>query len=84
LQNGEGFHSAVEVFGEKVPEDFGPEEGFEGSGYLIYKSRISTLLLIVLYGCGGGGWVCDLQAAAVKTTRRAQWFLINLPILNGD
>lgn len=26
----------------------------------------------------------DLQAAAVKMTRRAQWFLINLPILVVD
>lgn len=35
LQNWEGFHGRIEVLGEEVPEDLGPEEGFESSGYLI-------------------------------------------------
>jgi hypothetical protein len=37
LEDGEGLDCRVEVFGEKVPEDFGPEEGFDCSRYLIYS-----------------------------------------------
>lgn len=36
LEDWEGFYGRVEVLGEEVPEDFGPEEGFEGSCYLVY------------------------------------------------
>ena len=35
LQDGDGFHGAVQVGGEEVPEDFGPEEAFERGGDLI-------------------------------------------------
>jgi hypothetical protein len=73
LQNGEGLDGAIEVFGEKIPEDLGPEEGFERSGYLIWDGL--GLVLGSILDSGG-----DLQAAAVRTTRRAQWFLINLPM----
>jgi hypothetical protein len=31
----EGLDSAIEVFGKEIPEDFGPEEGFERGCYLI-------------------------------------------------
>lgn len=41
LQDGEGLDSAIEVLGGKVPEDFGPEEAFECSSYLIWLYRIS-------------------------------------------
>lgn len=36
LENGSGFHRTVEVCGEKVPEDLGPEEAFYGRSDLIY------------------------------------------------
>ena len=36
LEDGEGLHCCVEVFGEEVPEDFRPEESFHGGGYLIW------------------------------------------------
>ena len=32
LENGDGLDGAVEVLGEEVPEDFGPEETGEGGG----------------------------------------------------
>lgn len=35
LQDGDGAHSTVKVGGEEVPEDFGPEEAFQGGGDLI-------------------------------------------------
>jgi hypothetical protein len=43
--------------------------------------RLIDLMCAISIGIadrGGGG---NLQAAAVRMTRRAQWFLINLPIL---
>jgi hypothetical protein len=40
LQYGDGLHSGIEVFGEKIPEDFGPEEAFKCSSYLIYLMRL--------------------------------------------
>lgn len=35
LQDGRWLDGAIEVLGEKVPEDFGPEEAFYGSGNLV-------------------------------------------------
>jgi hypothetical protein len=35
LEYGEGLDGAIEVFGEEIPEDFRPEEGFERGCYLI-------------------------------------------------
>ena len=35
LEDGNGLHGGVEVLGEEVPEDFGPEEAFEGGGDLV-------------------------------------------------
>jgi hypothetical protein len=32
LQDGYGFDGGVEVFGQEVEEEFGPEEAFEGAG----------------------------------------------------
>lgn len=32
LQDGDGLDGGVEVFGQEVEEEFGPEEGFEGAG----------------------------------------------------
>lgn len=37
LEYWEWFHGGVEVGGEEVPEDFGPEETFEGGGDLVYR-----------------------------------------------
>lgn len=35
LEDGSRLHSTVKVLGEKVPEDFGPEEAFYRRGNLI-------------------------------------------------
>lgn len=35
LQDGRGFDGAVEVLGQEVPEDLGPEEAFERGGNLV-------------------------------------------------
>jgi hypothetical protein len=32
LEDWDGFHCGVEVFGQEVEEEFGPEEAFEGAG----------------------------------------------------
>ena len=40
LEDGRAGDGAVEVFGEEVPEDFGPEEAFECSAYLIYYELV--------------------------------------------
>ena len=39
LQDGNGAHGAIEVGGEKVPEDLGPEEALEGRRDLVYKRK---------------------------------------------
>ncbi len=36
LEDGDGAHSAVEGFGEEIPEDLGPEEPFQGGGDLVW------------------------------------------------
>lgn len=45
LEDGDGADGGVEIGGEEVPEDFGPEESFEGGGDLV---------------CGFGGLVSRL------------------------
>lgn len=37
LQEGYRLHSAIEVFGEEVPEYLGPEEAFYRRGDLVYE-----------------------------------------------
>ncbi|KAK0292352.1 hypothetical protein LTS00_007829, partial [Friedmanniomyces endolithicus] len=37
LEDGDGFDEGVEVLGEEVEEEFGPEEAFEGGGYLVWR-----------------------------------------------
>jgi hypothetical protein len=78
LKDWEGFYGRVEVLGEEVPEDFGPEKGFEGSCYLVYDVIRNGCSMLLLWWWW---WVLNLQAAAVRMTRRAQWFLINLPMI---
>lgn len=39
LQDGDGLYGAVEIFGGKVPKDFGPEEAFDSGGDLISCGR---------------------------------------------
>jgi len=39
LEDGDGLHGAVEVVGEEVEEDLGPDESFYAGGYLIWESR---------------------------------------------
>jgi len=36
LQHGDGFDGSVEVLGEKVEEEFGPEEAFECGSDLVF------------------------------------------------
>lgn len=36
LEEGEGFYCVIEVLGQEVPEDFGPEESFEGGCALVW------------------------------------------------
>lgn len=70
-------YGRVEVFGEEVPEDFWPEEAFYCGCYLICSF---VLVYMELDGMLGEFGVGHVQAAAVRTTRRAQWFLINFPM----
>lgn len=49
-----GFGDAVQVFGEEVPEEFGPEEGGEGGGDLVFLEFLS-----VWVGNGGEGKATD-------------------------
>lgn len=74
LQDGNGLDGAIEVLGEEIPEDLGPEEAVETGGYLVWESCEQLAVC-------SRGVECNLQAAAVRTMRRAQWFLINLPIV---
>lgn len=41
LEDGNRVDGAVEVGGEEVPEDLGPEEAFEGGGDLVYHVFVS-------------------------------------------
>lgn len=75
LQDGDGADGGVEVGGEEVPEDFGPEEAFEGGGDLVY-GEIYQFDGGEVRGRNGG----DVQRAAVRTMRRAQWFLMSFPM----
>ena len=36
LEDGDGFDGRVEGFGEEVEEEFGPEDGGEGGGGLVW------------------------------------------------
>jgi hypothetical protein len=74
LQDGDGLDGAVEVLGQEVPEDFGPEEAVEAGGDLVWRG---------LEGGIGSAWEVHVQIAAVRMMSRAQWFLINFPILKS-
>ncbi|MCJ1471027.1 hypothetical protein MMC07_009675 [Pseudocyphellaria aurata] len=60
LQDGDRPHRAVEVGGEEIPEDFRPEEAFEGGGDLVCCARTISLVLfphdgrLVVEVCGDG------------------------------
>lgn len=73
LQHWYGFYGPVEVLGEKVPEDLGPEEAFDCCCYLVWDSELVGFVKAVFAG--------DVQIAAVRTMRRAQWFLMSLPMV---
>ena len=45
LEGGHGLDGAVEVLGQEVPEDLGPEEGFDGGAYLVWW-RVSRRLWV--------------------------------------
>ena len=76
LQDGDRLHGAVEVLGREVPEDFGPEEALQRGHDLICHGPLARHQR-------EGRRQDDLQAAAVKTIRRAQWFLMSFPIADG-
>jgi hypothetical protein len=38
LQDGNGLDGAIEVLGEEIPEDLGPEETVEAGSYLVWES----------------------------------------------
>lgn len=63
LEVGEGFDGAVEISGEKVPEDFWPEETFERGSDLINCCRqddeARPMVLDELSHCFGFGAVRD-------------------------
>lgn len=48
LEDGDGFDGGVEGLGEEVPEDFGPEDGVQGGGELVWGG-------LVMVGRGGEG-----------------------------
>ena len=52
LEDGEGLNGRVQVLGQEVPEDLGPEEGLEGGCYLVcgFVSSCSD------------GWMCGIWA----------------------
>ncbi len=76
LEDRDGAHGGVEIGGEEVPEDLGPEETFEGGGDLVCGGMLDGYS--VKWGRGRRG---DVQRAAVRTMRRAQWFLMSLPMM---
>lgn len=43
LKSGEGLDGAIEVLGEEVPEDLGPEEAFNGGSNLVWRALILAL-----------------------------------------
>lgn len=51
-------HSTIEVGGEEVPEDLGPEKAFEGGGDLICGREEKVNVVLSLFGAGipGGKW----------------------------
>jgi hypothetical protein len=72
LQNRNGLDGGVEVLGQEVEEEFRPEKAFDCAGDLIWRAgQFPTLEFRER----------DSQHADVRTTRRAQWFLISLPML---
>jgi len=75
LEDGDGFDGGVEGLGEEVPEDFGPEDGVEGGGELVWGGGL------VVVGRGGEKRGGGVQMAAVRMMRRAQWFLMSLPMV---
>ena len=74
MEDRDGLDGAVEVLGREVPEDLGPEEAIDGGGDLVWEKEFSIQSDIISLH------VVDVQAAAVRTISRAQWFLINFPM----
>lgn len=76
LENGDRLNDGVKVGGSKVPEDLGPEEAFDCSGDLVWRTQSDQHTDDINMKVRN----VNLQIAAVITTRRAQWFLMSLPI----
>ncbi len=46
LEDGEGFHCVVEVFGQEIPENFRPEEAFKCSCALVCGELLVSVCLV--------------------------------------
>lgn len=77
LESRNGLNSAVEVLGKEIPENLGPEKAFNRG-----RNLVCWLLAKGPFGACGFGKK-DVHMAAVSTMRRAQWFLISLPMVSN-
>ena len=66
----------VEAGGEEVPEEFRPEEAADRGGDLVCTRGVNLCVRVGNLGEGEG----NVQVAAVRMMRRAQWFFMSLPI----
>ena len=74
LQVWEGVNEDIEVAGEDVPEDLGPEEAFNTGTDLNWIQALAIPMPT-------GPLELHILPAAVMRTKRAQWFLMSFPIL---
>ena len=75
MQHWYGFYGSIEVLGEEVPEYLGPEEAFDCGGYLVWRFRVSRVRIEAVW------FVENVQIEADRMMRRAQWFLMSLPMV---
>lgn len=52
LQHWYRFYGAIEILGEEVPEDLGPEEAFDCGGYLVWRFRVSRVRMEAVWFVG--------------------------------
>ena len=77
LQDGEGLDGAVEVLGQEIPEDLGPEEAFERGGALVgggcQDDEARPVVLDELAHFWGGGVVVSERERARLTKCFLRW-----------
>ena len=87
LQDREGLHGGVEVLGQEVPEDLGPEEAFERGGALVggggQDDEARPVVLDELAHFWGGGVVVAARERARSTRRFCRWCQVTL-LLSSD